>query len=218
MTDPDETVDQLVRRRRGDPHTALRFGDDRWTWDEHARASAARAAVACARRLSGPFHIGYLLENVPELSFWLGAGAVAGATMVGVNPTRRGAELASDVRHTDCQLLVTERKHLPLLDGLDLGIERDRILVVDTEEHADECEQQRDAPFPEESVSPDATALLVFTSGTSGAPKRCDRVAAPTRALRTDVVREPGTDRRVGVLPRHLIPLCGKAKPQGSQG
>ena len=119
----------------------------------------------------GPFHVGYLLENVPELSFWLGAGAVAGATMVGVNPTRRGAELASDIRHTDCQLLVTERKLLPLLDGLDLGVTPDRILVIDTDEYAEECEQHRDAPFPHEPVSPDATALLVFTSGTSGAPK-----------------------------------------------
>jgi fatty-acyl-CoA synthase len=167
----DETVDQLIRRRAGDGNPALVFGDDRWTWDEHTRASAARGALALDRRRTGPFHIGYLLENVPELSFWLGAGAVAGATMVGVNPTRRGAELATDIRHTDCQLLVTERKLLPLLDGLDLGITRDRVLVVDTDEYSDACDVYCDAPFPEARVAPDTTALLVFTSGTSGAPK-----------------------------------------------
>jgi fatty-acyl-CoA synthase len=171
-TEPDdETVDELIRRRQGDRNPALLFGDDRWTWDEHARASAARAALALDRRRTGPFHIGYLLENVPELSFWLGAGAVAGATMVGVNPTRRGAELANDIRHTDCQLLVTEHALLPLLDGLDLGITTDRVLVVDTDEYADTCDGYRDAPFPESRVAPDTAALLVFTSGTSGAPK-----------------------------------------------
>jgi fatty-acyl-CoA synthase len=171
MTAADETVDQLVRRRRGDPNPGLLFDDGRWTWDEHAQASAARAALAGALRRPGPFHIGYLLENGPELSFWLGAGAVAGATMVGINPTRRGAELATDVRHTDCQLLVTQRKLVPLLDGLDLAIAPDRILVVDADEYADACAQHRDAPFPDQSPTPDAAALLVFTSGTSGAPK-----------------------------------------------
>ena len=39
---------------------------------------------------------------------WLGAAALAGAVVVGINPTRRGTELAGDVRHTDCQLMVTD--------------------------------------------------------------------------------------------------------------
>jgi fatty-acyl-CoA synthase len=121
--------------------------------------------------MPGPFHIGYLLENVPETSFWLGAGAVAGATMVGLNPTRRGAELATDIRHTDCQLVVTERKFAPLIDGLDIGIAPERVLVVDTDEYRDICDEHRTTALPDHEVAPDAIALLVFTSGTSGAPK-----------------------------------------------
>ena len=87
--------------------------------------------------------------------------------MVGVNPTRRGAELATDVRHTDCQLLVTERKLLPLLDGLDLGVARDRVLVIDTDEYAEECIRYRDASFPEEPVPPDAPALQKLATDSS---------------------------------------------------
>jgi fatty-acyl-CoA synthase len=171
MVDDDETVDELIRRRRGDAHTAVRFEDESWTWDEHVTASATRAAVAGARRTHGPFHIGYLLENIPETSFWLGAGAVSGATMVGINPTRRGSELASDIRHTDCRMLVTERRFLPLLDGLDIGIERERVLVVDTDEYNALCAEHATSTLPDKRVTPDAIALLVFTSGTSGAPK-----------------------------------------------
>ena len=167
----DETVDEMIRRRRGDPRPALLFENEHWTWDEHAAASATRAAVACSLRRPGPFHIGFFLENVPELSFWLGAGAVSGAAMVGINPTRRGDELASDIRHTDCQLVVTERKLLGLLDSLDIGVPRDRVLVVDTDEHREVCEQHRTTSFPNGRVPPDTVALLVFTSGTSGAPK-----------------------------------------------
>jgi len=161
----------MIRRRRGDANTALRFEDERWTWDDHVKASAARAALACAWQRPGAFHIGYLLENVPETSFWLGAGAVSGATMVGINPTRRGHELATDIRHTDCQLVVTERKFVPLMEGLDIGIARERVLVVDTDEYAQTCEDHRTSELPDRSITPDTTVLLVFTSGTSGAPK-----------------------------------------------
>ena len=59
-------------------------------------------------RRPGPFHVGVLLDNVPEYLFLLGGAALAGATVVGINPTRRGAELAADIRHTDCQVLVTD--------------------------------------------------------------------------------------------------------------
>ena len=38
----------MIRRRRGDTNTALLFEDEPWTWDEHAGASATRAALACA--------------------------------------------------------------------------------------------------------------------------------------------------------------------------
>ena len=66
---------------------------------------------------------------------------VAGAVIVGGNPTHRGDELARDLSHTECQLLVTDATLLPLVDRLDLGAAiglvhpaNDRVLVVDTNE------------------------------------------------------------------------------------
>ncbi len=59
--------------------------------------------------------------NVPEYVFLLGGAALAGRVVVGINPTRRGDELARDIRHTDCAVVLTDAAQAPLLDGLDLG-------------------------------------------------------------------------------------------------
>ncbi len=54
--------------------------------------------------------------------------------MVGINATRRGAELAPDIRHADCRVLVTDADHLGLLVDLDpmedLGLTSNAILDV----------------------------------------------------------------------------------------
>ena len=94
-----------------------------------------RAELLRSLRRDGPFHVGVLLENTPEYLFLLAGAALAGAVIVGVNPTRRGAELATDIRRTDCQLLVTDSAQLGLVDQLDLGLGPGSLLVVDGEDY-----------------------------------------------------------------------------------
>ena len=67
-----------------------------------ARA-AVRAAWLQAMRQDGPFHVAFMLDNVSEFIFWLEAAALAGAVVVGANPTHRGNELVRDLAHTECQ-------------------------------------------------------------------------------------------------------------------
>ena len=90
------TIKEFLRARAGDPRTALRFEDQSWSYAEYVDACAQRAAYLLESRREGPFHVGVLLDNVPEFAKWLGAGALAGATVVGINPTHRGAELARE--------------------------------------------------------------------------------------------------------------------------
>jgi fatty-acyl-CoA synthase len=173
-----------VAARANDAGVALRFEQSSWTYAELVQECAARAACFDALRRDGAPHIGVLLDNVPDFAMWLGAASVAGATIVGINPTRRGAGLERDILHTECQLIVTEQRHVALLDGIDLGAARGRVLVVDDPSYAASLLPYGDAPLPTCALEPSDQALLLFTSGTTGAPKavvcsqgRLDRVA-----------------------------------------
>lgn len=169
------TMANLIRARVDDPSTGLLFEGQRWSYAEFVACCAQRAALARElRHADRPFHIGVLMDNVPEFPMWLGAAAVTGGVIVGINPTRRGAELARDITHTNCQLIVTESAHRPLLAGLDLGMPADRILEVDSAPYRTLVAAHRHArlPAPDEvTISESDLYLLLFTSGTSGAPK-----------------------------------------------
>ena len=176
------TFADLVRARASDDNIAVKFDDLVWTYREWCDEVAIRAAwwrsIIEERPEGTPPHIGVLLDNTPEFTMWLGAAAVTGAAVVGINPTRRGAELERDVTFTDCQVVVTEPSQVELLDGLDLGaagkVGDDRVLVVDTPEYSTTLRPFVGSTLPtaeECPVEPTDNLLLVFTSGTSGAPK-----------------------------------------------
>jgi fatty-acyl-CoA synthase len=180
-----DDIATMLLDRLGDTHIGLRTRQRDWTWDAVVRESAARAALARSLRADGPFHIGVLLENVEDFIFWLGGAALAGATIVGINPTRGDGELAGDIRHTDCQLIVTDAAHMHRLAGLDLGIAADRYLLVDGPAHRQMVDSHRSEPAVVAEAGPDSLLLLLFTSGTTGSSKavncsqgRLARVAA----------------------------------------
>ena len=183
-----QTIDQLIRDREGDTRVGLAFSDRTWTHAEVVRAQAERAALLLSLRQPGPFHVALLMDNVPEYVFWMGGAALAGAVVVGGNPTHRGDELARDLSHTECQLLVTNSTYRQLVEGHDLGpaLPPDRLLVVDDPSgdpspgggsaYAALLAGVAGAPLPDQAavgVTEESLGLLLFTSGTSGAPKAC---------------------------------------------
>ena len=183
-TQPPETVTGAVLARADDPGLGLWAGDLRLSHAEVVGRAAARAAWLRAGRADGtPFHVAVLLDNVPEFVFWLEAAALAGAVVVGANPTHRGDELVRDLTHTECQFLVTDSASLPLIDGARIGNalgtvteSNPRVLVLDTENARSRVAAFDGASATEvadPSVTPDSLGYLLFTSGTSGAPKAC---------------------------------------------
>ena len=169
--------------RAGDDRLGLVAGDLRLTHAEVVSKAATRGAWLLDRRDSGPFHVALLLDNVPEFVFWLEAAALVGAVVVGANPTHRGDELVRDLTHTECQLLVTESSALPLLDGARIGdalgtvsAESTRVFVVDDPPSRASLEPfagTAAAAVADPSMTPDTLGYLLFTSGTSVAPKAC---------------------------------------------
>ncbi|MFM1752967.1 MAG: hypothetical protein RL119_1929 [Actinomycetota bacterium] len=116
------TVAQLFRDRVGDGHAGYTFEGTTYSWDAVVKESAQRAAILQnSLDPTRPKHVGVLLENTPDYLFWVGAAALTGSCIVGINPTRRGDELARDIRHTDCQMIISDEQNMGLFAGLDLG-------------------------------------------------------------------------------------------------
>ena len=173
-----QTFADHVRARSTDDNVAIRFEDESLTYREWCSGVASRSAMWLEILRSRPEgtspHIGLLMENTPEFTMWLGVAAVTGSVIVGINPTRRGAELARDITHTSCQIIVTESSQVDLLEGLDLGVANGSVMVVESNDYAQAVASYVGASLPtaqECPVNPTDTFLLLFTSGTSGAPK-----------------------------------------------
>ncbi|MEW5811113.1 MAG: AMP-binding protein [Actinomycetota bacterium] len=179
MTEHADIASMLLARS-GDPHPGLRTREQTWTWDEVVASSAARATLATAQRSrmpeGTPFHLGVLLDNVPEFVFWLGGAALAGATIVGLNPTRGAQELAADIRHADCAVIVTDTAGASRLRSLDHGVRAELIWCIDDSDYHRRVHEHRGSPAAAAAgVDAMSLLLLLFTSGTTGTSKavRC---------------------------------------------
>lgn len=186
---PAANAAALLRRNATDPDVAARpavkFGDRVWTHAEYVAESTRWANLFLGtRRPDAPFHVGVLLDNTPDYLFAFGGAALAGATVVGLNHTRPPDGLLRDLAHTDVGLLVTEPRHEhrlePVLDRLPFGPER--ILVSSRFADADDPPSRLGRPLedaldavgdddPGLDPDPDTRWALIFTSGTSAAPK-----------------------------------------------
>ena len=175
------TVATMLAARAEDDRTGVLEAGGTWTWRQAIAEGATRGALARSLLGDAAPHIGVLLPNGPEYLFWLNGAALAGAAVVGVNPTRRGDALAADIRATDCALIVTDPEGAALLEGLSLGIGEDKILVTGSERYQSRLEQfagtqaANDLVEHAGDVDEESLFLLIFTSGTTGVPKavRC---------------------------------------------
>jgi fatty-acyl-CoA synthase len=215
---PAANVGALLQRNvdlHGD-RPALRFGDAIWTHSQ-LFAEAERFAALYRARLDPerPPHIGVLLDNTPDYVFALCGAGLSGVAIAGLNYTRVGEHLARDISHTDLQFVITEPRHHdqladalpfaelpggvlvserftdggdPALSGDPLGAALDAAWVASSSATAG-------TPDPGED-DVDALWALLFTSGTSDAPKavRCTQRRLLTTGSRMSMMLELDPD------------------------
>ncbi len=186
---PAPNAAALLRRNATDPvlreRPALKFADRVWTHGEYVAEACRWAQLFLARAPSDRrLHVGVLLDNTPDYLFALGGAALSGSAVVGINHTRRDEHLLRDIEHTHVGLIVTEPRHQGLLEPIAdrLPTEPDNLLVsarfADAGDTAPSLGKPLDdalaaVPGEDPGLDPDADTLwgLIFTSGTSAAPK-----------------------------------------------
>ncbi len=180
---PAPTMGAALRARAADSadRVFLRSGAASWTFAEAYRTACRYANLFLRLRDAGrPFHVGVLMDNVPAFVFAeLGCG-LAGATLVGLNPTRTGEFLARDLAYADCQIVVAEARYAHQLEEA-LAPAPDAPVTVLVSEPSDplpagwlELEAETAAaPDTDPAVPVESGDLLmiIFTSGTTKAPK-----------------------------------------------
>ena len=168
-TDRPTTVAELVERRADDATLGLVAADGRWTWREVVAAGDRVGGWLASLPGGGPFHVGVLMENTPAHVFTILGVARTGGAVVGLNTTRRGVELRRDVLHTDCRVVVTDSASASLLSDVDLGATP--VIVVGEADGLPLDGSPRPTVAAGSAPSSDDLFMLLFTSGSTGAPK-----------------------------------------------
>jgi fatty-acyl-CoA synthase len=211
---PAANAAALLRRNASDTgireRTALKFGDQVWTHRGYVQECARWAQLFLARAPADrPLHVGVLLDNTPDYLFALGGAALAGAAVVGLNHTRLDEHLLRDVTHTHVGLIVTEPRHEKLLEPIAdrLPTEPDNLLVstrfVDGDDPVaglgkplDDALAAVPGEDPGHEPDPDTLWALIFTSGTSAAPKAvvCSQRRFMVTGNRMGMIMDLGSD------------------------
>jgi len=200
-----------------------------WTWARYARGVADVAAGLRALGVVPGSRVAIHAENRPE---WVIADLAAqglGACAVGVYPTSPAAEVEYLLAHSEAEVLIAEdeeqldkalavRAELPLLRHIVVmdprGLRLSDLPGVLTFEELERRGSSSDslAAYADavEALDPESTAILVYTSGTTGPPKGAMISHTNLVVAGRTFVAALGADRGDEVL--SYLPLCHVAE------
>jgi fatty-acyl-CoA synthase len=158
----------------GAPGGAAGTARRRWTYAELLSA-AERAAAALSARCAGGARVAVAAPSIPESLVLTYGAALAGLVLVPVNPALRVEELRHVIGQSEASMAFTVTEHR----GHDVAGALQRLRaelpglreVVDFGDWDAFCASAPPAVAAAAPVGPDDVAQLVYTSGTTGAPK-----------------------------------------------
>ncbi len=179
---------------RAPEHTALAYFDGRLSYRETDELSDSVAGHLAARGVERGDRVAIMLQNSPQFVIGLLGAWKAGATVVPLNPMYKSAEVGHALEDAGVTALICSDRawesylrdcaaaasvHIALTAcELDLQTRNDaRVLGFERQTQPDDTDdlltvagQGLPAPAGRE-LAPDDTALISYTSGTSGTPK-----------------------------------------------
>jgi len=208
---PASDAAALLRRNATDPtirdRPAVKFGDRLWSYAEYVAECHRFANLFLDRARGRPLHVAVLLDNTPDYLFALGGAALSGSAVVGLNHTRRDEHLLRDLDHTHCALVLTEPRHesllVPIAASLPEVLVSYRFPDRDAEQGERDLSRDLDDALARVGVDdtgiepgPDTLWALIFTSGTSGAPKAviCSQRRVLVTGNRMGIIMDLGPD------------------------
>ncbi|OLZ73465.1 long-chain fatty acid--CoA ligase [Streptomyces sp. IMTB 2501] len=147
--------------------TALIAGPERFTYAVLWHRALRCAAVLRSRGIGTADRVALLLDNTPDFPVAYYGGLALGATVVPVNALLKAEEIAYVLRHSGSRILLCARSLLTEGEpaARASGVE---LLTVDSALTANAPPVADAAPVPR---APGDTAVVLYTSGTTGRPK-----------------------------------------------
>jgi fatty-acyl-CoA synthase len=155
---------------------AISFPDRAWSYVELAQASVDAARGLKAAGVSAGDRVGILLREASAQYVAFGLGIIRlGAICVPINARNKARELAGVLRHADLRLLLADGTFARLIAeaGVPDGY---RTVIVGEDAGFDAAGAEvslAEVRALERVVARDTAALLLYTSGTTAAPRGC---------------------------------------------
>jgi fatty-acyl-CoA synthase len=152
-----------------------------------------RVRVECGREDPDRFHVGFFMQNTPEVLFLFGGCAFTNSTLVGINNAQVGEKLATDITNADVDLLFVDDHVMPKTNNsffnavlqaherFGLGdLYPSRIITrnstpdghpEDIQTIDDVLHETANDLFTGVPLQIEMPGVIIFTSGTTGAPK-----------------------------------------------
>lgn len=151
--------------------TAVVYGDRRWTWREVDESADACAAALVKRGLHAGDRVALLLGNSIDFVIAYYGIARAGLVCVPLNPAYTVAEVAVMLADSGARMVLVQESTREVGEASADALPGCEVVCVGTSDWSDLLASGAGTVLAEPPTSPDALALLLFTSGTSGRPK-----------------------------------------------